>query len=397
MRTDAAPAVLGALLLALAAPAEAVLDLRPFGSATYEHDDNVFRFADSAEAAEQRGSPALEDSVRRVAAGAFAQLGYSRQSLRGFAEVRRFDYSTFGELDRTEADLEGRFDWSYGIPWTGRLMYDHARKLEPVTSSPSGDVGMQTLQESEAFLSYDVTPSWRAEAATGLRRKRHSRDAAENSDLDERRLRVGFAWASAVGTAGAGMETTRGHFPHREASPETGVVGRYWQTDYLVRASNEVSGLSTFETEFGYTHRTGPRAAGGGFSGVTGRLRYLWRLTTQLTADTQLFRRLRDIEEPDTNYVEELGIASDLKHALTRTLRLTGKAYLADQDYVGLTGAEGVVRNDTVRRLELGVEWKPRPRIALKPSFGQERRASTRADRAYDATLIGVTLEVRTD
>jgi len=393
-------AVLALAMLALLAPpgaVHAVLDLRPFGSASYEHDDNVFRFADAEEAQAQRGSRQLEDSVRRAAVGSWAQLGYGRQSLRAFGEVRRYDHANFAELDRTEAQFEGRLDWSIGIPWAGHLLYDHARKLEPVTASESGDLGMQTLQETELFAGYELAPRWRAEGGAGLRRKRHSRDEAENSDLDERRFRLGFSWASAVATAGAGVETTRGRFPDRAASPETGVVNRYWQTDYLLRASKEISGLSTFETEFGYTRRDGPDAAGGGFGGLTGKLRYLWRLTRQTTADTQAFRRLRDIEERDTNYVDELGLSTSLQYALTRTLGISGKAYLAEQDYVGATGAEGVVRNDTVRRVEAGLSWTPRPSIALKPSVGQERRASTRADRTFDATFVGVTLEVRTD
>lgn len=388
---------LGGALLALALPGHAALDLRPFGSATYEHDDNVFRFADAAEAEEQRGSPALEDSVRRAAIGSWAQLGYSRQSLRAFGELRHFDHATFNELDRTEAEFEGRYDWRYGIPWSGHAIYDHARKLQPVTSTEDGRVGMQTLQESELFFGYEVTPSWRAEAGTGLRRKRHSRDAAENSDLDERRLRLGFSWASAVGTAGAGIESTRGRFPHRVASPETGVVDRYWQTDYLVRAGKELSGVSTFETEFGYTRRDGPPVAGGGFSGVTGKLRYLWHPTRRTTFDTQLVRRLRDADERDINYVEELDLSTQVQHSLTPAFGLTGKARFADQDYAGLPGADGVARTDTLTRLELGLAWTPRPGIALKPSVGQERRLSTRAERTYDATLVGVTLEVRTD
>ena len=388
---------LPAVLLALAALPASALDLRPFANATYSHDDNVFRFADAQEAEAQRGSPQLEDTVRQAAVGSWAQLGYSRQSLRAFGELRRYDHATFGELDRTEAQLEGRLDWSIGIPWAGHLIYDHARKLEPVTSSESGRLGMQTLQEAELFAGYELSPQWRAEGGGGLRRKRHTREEAENSDLDERRFRLGFSWASAVATAGAGVETTRGHFPNRIASPETGVVDRYWQTDYLLRASKEISGLSTFETEFGFTRRDGPAAAGGGFSGLTGKLRYLWRLTRQTTADTQAFRRLRDIEERDVNYVDELGLSTSLQFALTRTLGVNGKAYLAEQDYVGAIGAEGVVRSDTVRRVEAGLSWTPRRSIALKPSVGQERRASTRADRTFDATFVGVTLEVRTD
>lgn len=401
MRTDvtlprAAP-VLGAALLALALPAQAVLDLRPFGSATYEHDDNVFRFADAAEAEAQRGSRELEDTVRRAAIGSWAQLGYGRQSLRVFGELRHFDHANFGELDRTEGEAEGRLDWSLGIPWGGHLLYDHVRKLEPVTASETGDLGMQTLQESEFFAGYEFLPGWRAEGGAGLRRKRHDRDAAENSDLDERRFRLGFSRATAVATAGAGIESTRGRFPHRAASPETGVVDQYWQTDYLVRASREISGLSTFETEFGYTRRDGPAVTGGGFTGFTGKLRYLWRMTQQTMVDTQVFRRLRDVDERDANYVDELGLSTSLQFALTHTLGLTGKTYFADQDYVGASGAEGVERDDSLTRFELGLAWTPRRSVALKPSLGQERRVSTRPDRAFDATFIGVMLEVRTD
>lgn len=390
--------VAGGALLALAAPGHALLDLRPFGGASYEHDDNVYRFADPAEAAAQRGSPTLADSVRRVSAGSWAQLDYGRQALRAFGELRHYEYGQFEELERTEGTFEGRLDWNYGIPWSGHLLYEHAIRLEPVTSTETGELGMQTLQEGEFFITRAMTPRWRTEGALGTRRKRHARPAAENSDLDEVRSRFGFSWASPLGTAGIAVEVTRGDFPHREAAPERGVVASYRQSDFLLRASNVFSAVSTIEAETGYTVRVAPGDAGD-FHGLTGRLRYLWRWTPQTSVDAQVFRRLRDIEEQDANYVEELGLALQVQRSLTRTLGLVGRAEVAEQDYGGspATSGDGTERSDHVDRFQLGLSYAPRRWVLLKPSVGLERRYSTRADREYDATMAGVTLEVRTD
>lgn len=399
MRTDRrrrAVLALGAALLGTSGAAAAVLDLRPFAHAAYEHDDNVYRFADEAEATAQRGTPSLADTVRRVAAGTWAQLDYGRQSLRMFGELQHYDYAEFAELDRTEGQFESRYDWAYGIPWTGHVLYDHARKLEPVTSTDSADLGFQKLQEGELFVGHALTPSWQAQGGLGMRRKRHTRAEAGHSDLDEVRSRLGFAWGSALGTAGAGVEVTRGTFPNR--APADGVTTKYWQTDYLLRASSIATAVSTFETEFGYTRRAGT-ADGDGFTGPTGRLRYLWRWTRQATVDAQVFRRLRDIEERDANFVDEKGVAMGLTRTITRTISAVARAQYADQNYRGspALATDGVARADQVSRIELGLTYAPRPWISLKPSFGQEQRTSNRNDREYDYAVAGLLLEVRTD
>jgi hypothetical protein len=382
-------------LLAASGPGRAAVDLRPFGAAGVAHDDNVFRFADEAEAVEQRGSSAFGDTVRTTSAGLGADFDYGRQALRAAGELQHFDYGQFDELDRTEGAFKGAYYWSLGLPWTGLLRYDHSRKLEPLVNRDSTEAGFQTLGEAEASAGYELAANWQAQGGVVQRRKRHTRDEARNSDLDETRTRIGLAYASALGTAGVAMEYARGTFPNREAAPDSGVTTEYGQTDYLLRAANEVTGLSSFEVEFGYTIRTSSGDAGG-YRGPTGRLRYDWRWSRQTTVGTQVFRRLRDIEERDANFVDELGMALRLERVFRRTLAAVAEVQLSRQDFEGAP-ATSEPRSDQISYVETGLSWTPRAWLSVKPTLREERRVSSLAAREYAYTVAGVTVEVRPD
>jgi hypothetical protein len=404
MRTERRPparrwpgAVLGSALLAWAGPGHGLVDARPFGSLSYEHDDNVFRFADEAEAVEQRGSATLGDTLSKLTAGAWLDADIGRQKLRALGAFHQYRYGEFEELDRSEGEAEARFEWAAGIPWTGHAVYERSRTLEPLSGRDSVDIGHQHRQEVELFAGYAVTPSWQVQLGAGERRKRLTRDVARAADFDETRGRLGLAYGSALGIAGVAVELARGDFPGREPTP--GLDTGYERRDFLLHARNDHSGISTFETEFGYTARSSPSGADS-FRGPTGRLRHEWRWFSKTAIEGQFARRLRDSEDPAANYVSELASALVVRHTFTSFISAVAKVHGAVQDFRGSTGtddpdAEG--REDRVVGLEAGVVYAPRPWISLKPRVGQERRSSTRAGRQYDATTIGLTLEVRAD
>lgn len=421
MRTDrrcgAALAFGGALLCS---PAHALVDTKPFGSLSYQYDDNVYRFANETEARNQRGESALGDTLRKFEVGTWVGVEYGRQALRARGAIQQYRYGDFEELDRTENELETRLEWALGIPWSGLALYESSRTLESLTSRDSIEPGFLQRHEAELSVGYEIGPRWQLQGAAGALRKRLTRLEAQNSNLDETRGRLGFAYASAIGIAGAAVELTRGDFPNREVAapaaseegPLDGVLPPpepdsgsgsggdtgYEQTDYLLNARNDISGVSAIETEFGYTQRTSPSAAND-FQGWTGRLRYEWRRRTKTTVGGQLFRRLRDTEEGNANYVDEAGTSITVRHTLTSVLSAVVEGHLADQNYRGSPTVEnsGAQSEDRVTGFELGVAYTPRPWISLTPLVRQERRASSLTGREYDFTIAGLTLEVRAD
>lgn len=397
MRTErrrrGAGLLLGGVLLCSSASAPALVDTRPFASVGYEHDDNVYRFADEAEAVEQRGSPALDDTLRRLEAGTWVDADYGRQALRLFGVVQQYRYGEFSDLDRIENEFEGRLDWALGIPWTGHAYYGRSRTIETLTDRDSTELGFQRRSEAELFAGYAFAARWQLQGTAGERRKRLTRPAAQGSDLDETYARLGFAYASAVAIVGAAVQLTDGRFPNR--TTDSGVDAEYEQTDVLVNARNNFSGVSSFETELGYTIRTSPSGASG-FRGPTGKLRYEYRWLANATIDAQLFRRLRDTEEQGANYVEELGTALALRRTFTPLLSGVAELRQSTEDYHGAPAADSA-REDSVTRAELGVAYAPRSWISVKPLLRHERRSSNRLGRDYDFTSAGLAVEVRAD
>lgn len=389
-----------ALLLAGAFPvvAPGVVDIAPFTSATLEHDDNVFRFADKEEALALRGSPAQADTFGKFVAGAFAEIAAGLQRLRFDGAVREFRYRRFTELDRVEHDVGSRLDWNVGVPWSGQLGYRQSRQLEPFTNRDTLQRGFLEQQRADLLASLELTPRWQAQMTLADWRKRYTSLASQRADLDEDRAGLALLYAgSPVGSVGVVVDWTRGSFPRRVASSDSGLASEYRQADYKVRVTYAPSGISTLKLEAGRTSHAG-NSGTREFDGPTARMSFERRGgVARLAADVS--RQLVGVEEADANFLERTVAEASVDYRITALLRGLVRATVRDDDYHGpasLVAGEGVRRDDTLA-LEAGLAWQISRVLSLTTTLRRERRESSRASRAYDTTAVGLTLEARFD
>lgn len=385
-------------LLACAGTAQAaLLEGEPYVAARIEHDSNVLRYSDAAEAQALRGDPQRADTYQTYTAGAALRYTLSLQRFYLGAEARRTRYQDFEDLDHNGGEWGAGWDWRIGTPWSGRLRYKFTRDQESFNGRDLADPGDLRTRDLEATAGVDITPRWRVETSLRSLRSRYSAALSQDLDLDEDRSGLALVYKRGFfSRAALAVEHSRGRYPEREAS--SGLIDRFDQTELRTELGYTPSGLSNFEARLGHTERDNGGLAARDFSDATGLLAYTRTFSGKSFARAELFRRLYNVEEFDANFVRQDGLALSLDWQLSSFLTLIAKGEWIGEDYLGtpvlVTGAR---RHDQVDSASLKLRWKPFFWLSLSPELRHEARDSNRADRRYTSNIAAFTVELRYD
>lgn len=393
------------LLLALftLSPAQAgLLEGEPYASVSVEHDDNLFRFSDDAEALALSGGTERADTYRRLALGAGLRYSWGLQRVLAGGELRRYNYSRFKQLDRNGHEFGGELLWRIASPLSGNLRYRQSRDSESFIDRDTTLLGFKTQREAETRARLEITPHWHLLGSLRGLRQRYTQAVAQNFELDEDGGSLGVDYLGApLSQAGAAVEVTRGDYPSRDpATLNPGVATAYEQTDFKLRAGYSPSGISSLRAEAGYTRRDNRGNGAEDFSGVTGQASYEREFSALTSLRAELFRQLRQVEEVDANFVRQDSAALVFDWQLTQLMKLSARGELSRELYQGaaaVAAASGEERRDTVRIASLELRYKPFFWLTLTPALRQESRDSNRADRGYESTVFGLEIEARYD
>src|ERR1700733_829126 len=147
---------------------------------------------------------------------------------------------------------------------------------------------IQTEQRETARASVQATPDWRAEFTGVTRTVDQPQTTAPNLSLSESSGQAAIKYTGTAGvTSGLTATYLRGSFSNTGLT----AVPSYTQSSAALTATDEVTGLSVFHGQLGYTRRT----SDSGFntiSGVTGDLDYKRTLTGKTSLDLDLSRQI---------------------------------------------------------------------------------------------------------
>ena len=399
-RTRAARAALACALLLPVPPVAAVLEGEPYVGVELLYDDNLFRFRDEAEALATRGDDRLEDLRRQVHAGAALQYSWGLQRVIVGGEWRRISYQHASEINHDAWEAGATADWQVARVVDGQLQLRHRRELENFEDRDTATLGFRRRLEMDSVTRLKVTPRWRGELTTNLERVRNSLDGSRGSDRDEYGASLGVTYEILRFTRmGASLKWLRGDYPERDVDPNGRVAHRYEESGLALVFERVPSGLSTIQSELGYTRRTHPSAPALDFEGVTGRLLYRREVSGKLVSETEVFRRINSVEEADANFRLQNGLLTRLRYRWSPKLEALASAefHIADFDGSPALAAAAEAREDRVGILQFGAEYRWLWWLRLSADLSWERRDSNRDERSFDDRRLAVQAEVRYD
>lgn len=387
-------------LIGMPSSASAILEGEPFAFARWVHDDNLFRFANEAEALAENGDSELADVHRQLGLGAALQYTWGLQKVQAAARYTENDYRRFSSLDHSAWEIGSQLIWQVGSRYDGTLSAQFNRSLQNFEDRDTSDNSLVREWVLRSFSSYALTPRWDLLTDLSASQERYSLQSQQFSNLDEIALENGTRYEiSPLTVLGASLGYTRGHYPERNSTPGSTVASEYEQWEANLVAERNPSPVSQFRLETGYTSRRSTDSSGRNFGAVTGSLNYRREWFVDLVSNLRIYRQVDSVEEQDANFRLLSGVSLQLDYRWSPKLSSFGRAERRQARFEGSPAQNvgGQVREDDGRIDELGLSYKLFWWLTIDAGMVWENRRSNRVDRGYDDERWQLGIEMRYD
>ena len=370
----------------------AQLNLTPYLASSYQYNSNVFDLSPRAQAdARAAGSySGASDQVLRNIVGLNVDERWSRQHFFLKAESRRFNYVRFSRLDHNEYLLNGGLDLTLTSVLNGTLNVSQERRMAAFADRNTTQLTLERERIAEGTFNFLLSPEW---AVVGGARSRDLYSPLPNIPKFGLTETSGQAGIKYLGirrfTAGIEGEYLAGSFsgtPDRET---------FRQQTVQFTTTYEVSGLSTFNTQLGYTRRRDDFGAGGTTSAFTGDLGYRRVFTGKTSADLHVFRRVNSYVAGANSVIDTgASVGAEWKPTAKITVNF---AYTWTQSKFQGQPAPGVFnpgRSDRFQDVLLKAEYQALYWLSVRPMVEYQDRHSNVELARYKAfvTLIELRL-----
>jgi len=369
---------------------------QPYAEASVAHDSNLFRVSGEQEALRQLGTTDTSDTIGKLGVGFDSDLSLSRQQVVLHANVDRYDYRQFTNLDYTGGRADAAWHWRVGDLWNGDIGYGYSQALssfEYVHTPIRNIVERQTGQASATFEFY---PRWQFTALAGWWDLTNSAIIINDRIVTFGELETTFT--SLAGTrVGVWGRVTDGELPNREVVATSVIDNSYRETQLGVLGLWPATGHSELAGRVGYTELDYPDLPQRNFSGPTGRLTYLWQVTDKTRLNAALWHDIHWVNDETATYVLDNGGGIGASWSVTAKLQLGIDVESKRFDYAGDPGL--VVSNleprvDTLKAAGVSLTYTPLQKIQCVMLYKATNRDSNRPNNGYRDQYVEAALRV---
>jgi hypothetical protein len=386
-------------LLASPLPAFAQLVMTAAGNAQYEYNTNVFDLQNGFTT--PFGGKDFADSY--VAYGGKLDASYLLSQQQFYATVlgTEYRYDRFSELDHSEYNFDAGWDWKVGRLWDGVLDVNRIRSMVSFYNLIGTSLVIQTEQRETGRAGLQFTPDWRSELTGYTRTVDQPQTGAPDLRLTES---SGTGAIKYTGTAGVTAGLTAGYLRGSFRDTGTFVAPSYHQTTGGLTATDEVTGLSTFRGEVGYSRRTSDNG-NNDVSGVIGELDYKRALTGKTTVELDLARQINAYITNNASEIDSVATLTATWQATYKIGVVLGYSFtyrqLPGQGNEVVDGVYVLDGGEQTQRLHmpsLTVTYLPVHWLTLKPYYHYQTRSSQNlVGGNFDASVVGVQFTLQWD
>lgn len=364
--------------------------LRPFVTATYGYDSNIFRFADDNEAFltglfSPPGSPLsgvqkIESvTYRRYGAGLDLDWKQGRQAVTGRVSGNKTSFSRYADLlDYSGRDIRGEWKWALGNRWSGLLSGSQVRSQAPYTNQGTGTLD-SNLRSEENFAfqaDYWFHTDWRARARVERYDLGYSEASQQYRDRTRDTLTLGlYRLGNTVTRLGTELVTTQGE-------PPTVANSEFDERALRLVGEWTLSGKTRLTGRLGYIQRTRTNPGAQDYSGPEWRFEAIWSPSGKSLVQATLSRDLRDSELGSNFFekVDSLGLSASWQ--VLPKVRLQGSVSYDKVD------AQGILRNDDVLNASLSMAYEIWRGGEISLGYQRSSRDSSSPTSEYDSNAL---------
>ena len=358
------------------------------------HDDNVFRLP-SGESTTGIGAAGRPNSstITRLYGQANLDVSASRQRYLAQFTVSDYRFSGLSYLNYTAPEFRGAWLWQAGERWQGEVNYNHLQSIASFLDTRPFERNLQTLDYASASGEYALTPNWRVGGAVIGYTADNSAEASRAANVRQLTGELGVRYLATDGNYVRGFgAVSGGDYPDRTASAL--FDDSYSQTDFGVDVLYRVSDISSLRGRLGYTSRESPNVSERDFSGVTGRLDFVWGISPKTSIDFNVRRELGVFETADSSYFVTTAVGIAPQWEVLPKLRLEAAYEHWWREYLGEPATlAGLLpqREDQLNFVRAGAIWTPTRNWLVRLGVQWSNRDSNRStfDFSGDTVVFG--------
>lgn len=371
-------------------------------SQTLRFEDNLFR----------RSSNEDSDLVSRTAATIGTRLYLSRQVLSVEGTVLRNMYRDNDQLDGNGYRLNGKLQWELGSNLAGTLQAGASRDqitLDQLVNVGTGSVIREAKnQERTRYLNFDARyglfSAWSIETFGDLTSVDYSQSGTSVlRDRDTRKVGVGVRYKPSPDlTLGLRTSYTDGEYPD----------DNYDRTDIGFTFSYLPGERLALNGELSYADEQHDKINARDFSGLTGRIRAVYDLTSKVSLNGGFSRQTQSgstaserigvstppggtpVLTPELSFLSDARITNTLDFGATwaATSKIAVRSSMSfSRENLDRTLSGGLDENTTIRRFALGASWAVHRVVGLNCEYTRAQRDSVGPVGSYTANAFGCT------
>ena len=369
---------------------------RPFAEASIAYDSNLFRVSGAEEALRVFGTTDTSDTIGILGVGFDSDLSLSRQHVVLHANVDRYNYRQFTNLDYIGGRGNAVWNWRVGELWNGDIGYGYSQALSSFEYIHAPIKNIVEQQTARANATFQFNPRWQFTAAAGWL------DLTNSALIQNDRLvtfgELETTFTSLAGTrVGLWGRVTDGEFPNREVVATSVIDNSYRETQLGVLGQWPATGHSELTGRVGYTVLEYPDLPQRNFAGPTGRLTYLWQITDKTRLNASLWHDIHWVNDETATYVLDNGGDIGASWSVTAKVQLRIDVESKRFDYLGDPGlvvSSLEPRVDTIKAAGVSLTYAPLQKIQFVVFYKATNRDSNRPNDAYQDRYASATVHI---
>jgi len=385
----------GLLFFSLASSAEGIIDIKPYASASFSHDDNIFRFSSPEQAKATIGTDNASDTVKQIDVGVTVNLRLSRQLVALATSVSESTYNRFQNLNNTGKANSLRWSWRLGNDVYGELSTSKSEAVAGFNETRNTSKNLRTSSRQLASINWNLLPDWTLSAS---REHVNLENALETSNIYDREDDVyesGIHYRNQLGTElGLSYRVADSMYPNRTGFAQSVFGNESSQKNIIVNAAWLPSGKTRISTSVSHVSLDRKDSTERNFNGFSQR----WNLDESLTAKTSVnltaYQEVSPVDDVLSTYVNSKGWGINPTWNATSKIMVRSNIGYEQRTYLGSAGISlnNLERYDESKRISLSLIYTPTLKSLVQLHYQGERRTSNSDDVGYQFNNINFSL-----
>lgn len=355
---------------------------RPVLQYAYYRDDNLFRLADSTPGYAFGKS----DSYQTLGVGADVDWKQGRQRVLLSALVSKTKFNKYTLLDFDGKDASLEWQWELGNQWKGKLGTKYNTTLGTYLDIVGLVSSVRTHREQYFNAAYRFHTAWTADARFSRQDQDYSTSSQARNNYTQDNLAAGVYYRGGeIERIGLELSTLDGNYPDRTTP---GAATRYEANMVHLVANWRITGKSRLQGRIGHISRNDNRA-GGGASGMNGRLDWEWIPGGKSLLNFAIYKELKNAELAGAESLDTTGVSA--RAAWQYSSKITfGATLSADNNTYN-----GIPQDEDVFNAGVNVTYSPWPGGDITLGLQRQKRDSNVTIREFDASMLTLSAVLR--